>query len=133
MAYAGFLIKVGNYTIPTEYIQFKTYKTKLSVVDVDSYRDADVKLHRFASEHTLNKVEFNTIYLTDDKMDALMSNIRENYTVAKERRMIATVFSPELGDYMTQDVYLADPEYTIYNVVGNRILYMPTRLAFTAY
>jgi hypothetical protein len=133
MGYSGFLLKIGNYTIPNEFIQFKTYKAKLSVTDVDSYRDADVVLHRFSSEHTLNKVEFNTIYLTDSQMETLMSGIRKNYTIAKERKSLATIFVPELNDYMTQSVYLSDPEYTIYNVVGNRILYMPTRLAFIAY
>jgi hypothetical protein len=66
-------------------------------------------------------------------MDELMSNIRRNYTVAKERKAMVTVYVPELSKHMTQDMYLADPEFTIYTVANGRILYMPTKLSFTAY
>jgi hypothetical protein len=133
MAYSDYLIRVGNYTIPTSFMQYKTYKTKLAVVDVDSYRDADVVAHRFASEHVLNKVEFSTIYLFDDRMDELMANIRGSYIVAKERKLSATMWVPELGRHMTQEMYLADPEFTVYTLGNGKILYMPTKFSFTAY
>lgn len=41
MAYSGFLIKVGDYTVPFRYIEASKYKTGVKGQDLDSYRDAN--------------------------------------------------------------------------------------------
>lgn len=46
MAYSGFLIKVGDYTVPFRYIEAKKYKCSIKGQDLDSYRDANGILHR---------------------------------------------------------------------------------------
>ena len=48
MAYSGFLIKVGNYTVPFRYIEAKKYKCGIKGQDLNSYRDANGVLHREA-------------------------------------------------------------------------------------
>ena len=76
MAYAGYLIKVGNYTIPLSLIRAETYTVFKSVTDLDSYVDANGELHRNALEHIANKVEFETIpLLTDTQFGSLMANL----------------------------------------------------------
>ena len=83
MAYNGFLIKVGDYTIPTnKYIKANSYSALYSTSDLDSYRDANGVLHRQALDHKLLKIEFETpAMLTNDEMSALMANIQSKRTV----------------------------------------------------
>ena|GEM_PF-5051441 len=51
MAYAGYLIRVGNYTIPKKYIRAEKYDVVLHGQDLDSYRDANGQLQRTALQH----------------------------------------------------------------------------------
>lgn len=134
MAYQGWLIKLGGYTFPQTKIYAKSYQVTYNSQDLDSYRDADGYLHRNALEHKCSKVEFETTpMLTDAEMDELMSNIRANYTSAVERKLTATIYIPELGDYLTQEVYMSDPSYKIYGTYHGVIHYESVRLAFIAY
>lgn len=135
MAYSGFLVKVGNYEIPADkYIKTQSYKATLSVQDLDSYRDANGVLHRTALEHRVNKVEFETpAMLTNAEMSELFARIRENYTLPAERRFIGTVYVPELDEYISQDMYMSDPQFTIYGIWGDVIKYGSVRIAFIAY
>lgn len=135
MAYSGFLIKVGDYTISgKDYISANSYGVTRNVQDVESYRDANGILHREALEHAPIKVEFETRnMLTDEKMQILLSNIRRNYTNEKERKVIATVYVPELGDYKTCEMYMATPTPEIYGIMNGVIYYKAMRLAFIEY
>ena len=135
MAYAGYLIKVGNYTIPAnKFIRAGSYKATLSVLDLDSYRDANGVLHRTSLEHKVNKIEFETpAMLTNTEVAELMANIRGNYTIPAERRLMGTIYVPELDEYVSQDMYMADPSFTIYGIFDGVVKYNPIRIAFIAY
>jgi hypothetical protein len=135
VAYSGFLIKVGDYTISgKDYISANSYGVTRNVQDVESYRDANGILHREALEHAPIKVEFETRnMLTDEQMQILLSNIRRNYTNEKERKVIATVYVPELGDYKTCEMYMATPTPEIYGIMNGVIYYKAMRLAFIEY
>lgn len=135
MAYSGFLIKVGNYTIPADkYIKANGYSVTKNTQDLDSYRDANGVLHRTALEHYVHKVEFETpAMLTNKEMSALMANIRDNYLVAAERKVLATIYVPELDAYETQEMYMPDPQFTIYGIFNNVIRYNSIRFAFIGY
>lgn len=134
MAYQGYLIKVGNYTIPHKYIKANSYNATLIVQDLDSYRDANGVLHREALRHRANKIEFETpAMLTNKQMSEFLSNIRNNYTVPLERKSKVTLYVPELDDYITQEMYMPDPQFSIYGIFKETIYYNPTRIAFIAY
>lgn len=135
MPYAGYLIKVGNYEIPTDkYIKVQSYKATLSVQDLDSYRDANGVLHRTALEHRVNKVEFETpAMLTNAQMTELFKNIANNYTVPAKREFIGTFYVPEIDEYVSQEMYMSDPAFTIYAIMDGVIKYNPVRVAFIAY
>ena len=135
MSYAGYLVKVGDYEIPADkYIKVQSYKTTLSVQDLDSYRDANGVLHRTALEHRVNKVEFETpAMLTNTQMAELFSNIKNNYTVPVERKFIGTFYVSEFDDYVSQEMYMSDPTFTIYAIMDGVIKYNPVRVAFIAY
>lgn len=136
MAYSGFLLKIGDYTVPTDkFISAESYSVTYNVMDLDSYRDANGVLHREALAHVPIKVEFETpAMLTDITFgQELMGNIRNNYTNVNERKCIATVYVPELDEYVTQDVYMVTPTPQIYGNYDGRIHYKPIRMAFVGY
>ena len=117
MSFAGYLVKIGNYTLPNKFIKAESYQVFRSVTDLDSYRDANGILHRTALEHTVNKCEFETpALLTNDDVANLMAHIRDNYINAAERKVSATLYIPETDTYETQEMYLPDIKFTIYMV-----------------
>ena len=135
MSYQGWLIKVGNYTIDTQkYIRADSYKTSVKPIDLDSYTDGYGVLHRNVLEHVPTKTEFETPeMLTNADMSALMAGISSNYTVPIERKANVTVYVPEYDDYITQEMYLVDPEFQMYGNYHGVIHYRPVRLCFIAY
>lgn len=134
MAYSGYLIKVGNYTIPLSIIRAETYSPYKSVTDLDSYVDANGYLHRNALEHIANKVEFETVpQLTNTQFANLMSNLYSNMTDTLERKASVTCYIPETDSYVTQDMYMPDIKPTLYYADAEKITYNQIRLAFIGY
>ncbi|MFQ6880543.1 MAG: DUF6711 family protein [Oscillospiraceae bacterium] len=134
MAYEGYLVQIGNYKIPMKFIQAENYTVTLNSQDLDSYQDANGNLQRTALNNFVPKVEFQTRpMLTRDQMNELFSNIRANYTNAVERRSTAKIYIPELDSYVTQSVYLSDPEFSIWGIINGKIYYNSLRIAFIGY
>lgn len=136
MAFQGYLVKIGNYTLPYKYIKFDSYSVFMSVTDLDSYRDANGVLHRNALSHRPNKCEWETpAMLTNTDFADLMRNIRNNYTKPEERKASVTLYIPELDDYATQDMYMPDIQPSIYryNKDLGKLQYNSIRLAFIGY
>lgn len=134
MSYQGYLVKVGDYKIPHKYIKANSYSATLIVQDLDSFRDMDGVLHRTALSHRVNKVEFETpAMLTDTQMTDFLSNIQANYTNEAQRKVSATIYVPEINDYMTQDFYFPDPQFSIYMIKNNVIRYNSVRFGLIAY
>ena len=137
MAYSGYLIKVGTYTIPLSIIRAETYSVFKSVTDLDSYVDNTGVLHRNALSHIANKVEFETIpLLTNTQFNDLMTNLQSQMTTDQdklERKASVTCYIPETDTYVTQDMYMPDIKPTIYYADANKIQYNQIRLAFIGY
>ncbi|RHC12347.1 DUF6711 family protein [Roseburia intestinalis] len=134
MAYSGFLIKVGSYTIPFRYIEAKKYKCSIKGQDLDSYRDANGVLHREALSNVAIKVEWETPNDIDEAaLRPLMDSIRSQYSNATEKKALVTAWMPEIGNYVTMDCYLPDVEYQIDYADENTVKYGAFRLAFIGY
>lgn len=134
MAYAGYLIKVGTYTIPLSIIRAETYSPYKSVTDLDSYVDANGELHRNALDHIAYKIEFETIpLLTDVQFGDLMSNLYAQMSNQLERKASVTAYIPEINDYITQDMYMPDIKPVLYYADGEKVQYNQIRLAFIGY
>lgn len=132
MAYSGFLLKIGNYTIPaSKFIKAESYKVYVNMQDVDDYTDANGYLHREAVDLKALKVEFETpAMLTNAEFSELMQNIRANFTIPKARQCMITAYIPEYDDYVTQTGYMADFQPQIYGTYGGIVHYNSIRLAF---
>lgn len=131
MAFNGYLIKVGSYTIPLTYIQLESYQSSPDQrQDLDSYRDANGLLHRTVLPHTATKIEFETTYLTMAQMQDLIQGIRNNYTEQISRTCTLTYYDEETDSYKTGTFYLPGTmTYKMYN----KEIYAPTRFAFIEY
>ena len=135
MAFNGNLLVVGSYEITgRRYINWDKYKVTRLIQDLDSYRDANGVLHRNALDHIPIKVEFETReLLTNEDIATFFGAIRSNFTNAAERRASVTAYVPELDDYITQYMYMADPEMPIHHIQDNTIYYESIRVAFIGY
>lgn len=132
MAYSGWLLKIGDYTVPADkFIKASSYQVYVNMQDVDPWTDANGYLHRESVELKALKVEFETpAMLTNTDFAELMKNIRANYINATARTCMVTAYIPEYDDYVTQTAYLADFQPQIYGTYGGVIRYNSIRLAF---
>ena len=131
MAYAGYLLKIGNFTIPTSIIKADSYYAYVNMQDYEPWTDAKGYLHRDVVDLKALKVEFETkAMLTNTEFASLMSSIKAQFTKATARECNITAYIPELDDYVTQKGYMADFKPQMYFADANKIQYDPVRLAF---
>lgn len=131
--YSGFLIKVGEYEIPLAYMLASSYKTAYETLDLDSYRDSNGVLQRTALGHKVPTVEVQIESLNDTKMGALFGGITRNYINATEKKVLATVWIPELNGYVSADMYIPTVDITIRTVNEKEINYDPFTLKLIGY
>lgn len=130
MAYNGYLLKIGNYIFPHEYIKADTYVPYLNMQDLDPWTDANGYLHRTAVELKAFKIEFETVpMLTDTQLTGIMRGFLNNYVSEVARTFDVTAYIPETDTYITQRAYLADFQPQIYGIFDNVIKYEPIRFA----
>ena len=133
MAYSGWLVKVGNYTIPAnKYIKAESYSAYANMQDIDPWTDANGFVHREAVDLKAIKVEFETPAMLTNKQfeDDLIANIRKQFVKEVGKECYITAYIPELNKYVTQYGYMADFTPQMYQVIGNTIKYDSVRLAF---
>lgn len=133
MAFSGYLIKVGTYTIPSSAIKYDSWSSIYETQDYDSYRDENGLLHRNALASRKMKVEFNTPYMYKQDFDSLMAGIRGQFISSVEQSANVTAYIDELGDYVTQKCYLVNVNPKVAQNSPNGHIYQPTRICFIAY
>ena len=131
MAFSNYLVKVGSYTIPMEYMAYGTYTIAANQrQDLDSYRDADGVLHRNVLPHTATKIEFNTIILSAIQFRELINGINSNLSSQLERKATVTYYDEESDSYKTGSFYM--PGTMEYKRL-NKEMYDNMRIAFIEY
>ncbi|CAJ0592233.1 unnamed protein product [Cylicocyclus nassatus] len=130
MGFNGYFVRimgtsgaVKDWNIPLSYMRAETYQAALHGQDLDSYRDADGSLHRTALKYVAPKVEFNLPFMDSDRMNDFMSKLRARYTDKTEKKLRASVYMPELDDYVTHDFYVPDITFTPYTTYKNKDIY----------
>lgn len=132
MAYSGWLLKVGDYIVPTDkFIKADSYKAYVNMQSLEPWTDANGYLHFEGVDLKALKVEFETPeLLTNTEFEELMSSIRRNFTSEKSRKCIVTAYIPEYDKYISQLAYMADINPQIYGNYENKLRYRPIRFAF---
>lgn len=142
MAYAGYLFKIGNFTVPFNMMFTESYTASKNDQDMDSYVDADGNLQRNALSHWRYKCEwtippmkkspeienfFATIY-------AQFNNSSDPNANATEKACTCKGYVPELGDYVEGKMYLnSSVEFPIYRATPQYVQYKEIRVAFVQY
>lgn len=134
MAFEGYLLKVGTYEIPMNFIVAKSYDVTRNVMEAKAYRDANGVLHRNTVSHVPVKINFKTPEgLTNSQVEAVFSNIRSNYLDALQRSANVTCYVPETDSYITQEMYMPDITMPISRIEGTTVKYEALKLTFIGY
>lgn len=133
MAYNNFLVQVGSYVIPMNFIKVESYSVTLSTMDLDPYRDANGLLHRNALAHKVANLSFDTPIMYQRDFASVMANIRSQFTNSTEKKLSVTVYIPETDSYMTQDMYLPDVAVQILQNSPNGLIYGNTNISLIGY
>ena len=133
MAFNGYLIKVGTYTVPLSFMRYESYNITHSTLDLDSYRNANGVLSRNALAHKVDKIEFNVPMMTLEQFHSVWDNVVNEYTNATEKKIPVNYFVPETNSYVTANMYVPDIQFTIRNIDGNTINLNETRISFIGY
>lgn len=130
--YSGWLVKIGNYTIPTKrFVRADSYKASAYMQDVDPWTDANGYVHRNAVKLKSLKIEFETpAMLTDEELAEFLHNIDQNIIDKDGNECYITAFVPRYNQYFTQRGYLADIDPQIYGNYDGKLHYNPIRFAF---
>ena len=131
MSFQGYLIKVGNFTIPLQFMKLESFKIAPNQIqDLDSYRDADGILHRTALTHKATKIEFETPYLDAHDFQYLVGSIRANLLTLAEYDCTLVYYNVETNDYSSGHFYMPGTrEYQMYN----KGIYAPSKFTFIEY
>lgn len=134
MAFEGYLLKIGNYELPMNFIIAKSYDVTRQVMEVKAYRDANGRLHRNTVTHTPIKINLKTpSRLTNTEVEEVFSNIRANYISEIERKVSVTCYVPETDSYITQEMYIPDITMPISEIDGTTVYYESLKLTFIGY
>lgn len=125
MAYSNFLLKIGDYTVPSKYISAQNYGAWVNTQTLDPYTDSNGLLHMSFLPEAPLKVEFTLpAMLTNNEFASFMKEIKSQTIDGNVRRKFyCTAYIPELDDYVTELSYLADFKPGIYSTYGGVIKY----------
>ena len=132
MAFEGYLIKVGEFIIPNNLLQEKSYSAKVNTIDEDSYNDNFGILHRNVIQK-IPIVKVNTCEMTQAELEVLMSGIDANLSNSDEQKASVSVWVPRWRRYVTQDMYLSDIDFVIDTIKDGIPQYASFELRFNGY
>lgn len=139
MAYAGYLVKIGDdpgaYVFPNEKILIDTYDSKANTLFDLASPDADGITRYHVLAHKVTKINFKTVPMTDKDFTAIMANILARCTDTIAMTFNCTFYEQETGNYITRSCHLADLQPSINRVddVNNIIYYNPIQMTITVW
>jgi hypothetical protein len=134
MAYNGYLLKAGSTIIPLSFIRYDTYHIQPKQrQDLDPYRDVNGVLHRNVVDNMPSVIEFSTPTLYASQLQEFLNLIRDNYSSSKERKLEVTYYDPETDSYKSGDFYMAQPDFSIKQIIDGKIMYNEMTINFIGY
>jgi len=133
--YAGYLFKIGTYTVPFNMMFTESYTATKNEQDMDSYVDANGNLQRNALEHWRFKCEWTIPPMKKSpEVENFFQAIYAQFTNRVEKCATCTAYVPELGDYHEGKMYLnSSVEFPIYRATPEYVQYKEIRVAFVEY
>lgn len=136
MAFQGYLMKIGQTVFPLSFVYKESYEIVPKMrQDKDPFRNANGELTRGVLPHMCSKISIKTKPMWDYEMSQLMTLIKNNFVVEKERKVSLTYFCPDTNDYSTGNFYIPDFNFNMNYVdtENNKILYNSMTIEFIEY
>ena len=137
--YEGYLVKILGidgeqpYVFPLKYIAYKGFKCTIHGQDVDSFTNTDGITNRNALANVKPKCQIQTIDgITQTEFCAIMDHIRSRYVNVKEKKVIASIFAPEINGYITHEWYVPDIEPPMTDITEDEITYDSITISFVS-
>lgn len=138
MAWQGYLVKIGDWVVPDEYIQFETYKTGSNKEKLDDWINYAGQRHAVYNNEYQTVVRFSTeseFKLTNREigefMDALNAARGDDSVFGNNvDAYLLTYYSPALDDYVSHYFTLDELEFTVWGYDENEITYAPVTFVF---
>lgn len=140
--YNGYLIKVkgiedtayaADFIIPLQYMILSSYKATYSTLDGDTKRDGEGYLVRTVLPHKVAHCSVDIRQMSNAEIWLLMDGIQSRYTDENENKVNASIWVPQLNDYVDAEFYVPDIEFTIRKIEPPKILYAQLTLEFIGY
>lgn len=144
MAYQGYLVKIKaisgseladyDYVIPMSAIEFSSYKATYSTLDEDAKRTGKGRLRRTTYPHRVAHCKFTFLQMTSVELYNILQIIQLHYVKKRQKKVKASIFVPELNDYVEDYFYIPDTEYTILREENSStLIYAPTEFEMIGY
>ena len=136
--FEGYLIKIGEYEFPMEYLAEETYNVSPHQrQELEAERDNLGELYRVVAENRPTSVEFSTISgLTNKEVRAIFERIHYNYVTEEERKVPVTYYDPETDEYCGPEMmYIPNPKFPIdhVNIKEKTVTYNSISLQLVGY
>lgn len=134
MAYEGYILKIGDWTVPNEYIEPSSYATGNDRAKLSEWTDYTGDRHVVYSNRVQPQVTFETaknFRLTDSEV-AIIQEALNSARVVSANVPIYSIryYDPEKDSYFTKTCTLDDVTYTICGICDEFVLYEPARFTF---
>lgn len=141
--YNGYLIKIKgiegselhywDYSIPNSAIIWESYKATYSTLDGDSKRNGTGRLKRKTYKHKVAHCTFTFKPMTNSEFASIWDLVRARYVKQRQKKVKASIWVPEINNYIEDYFYVPDTEFTIQKIEGNTVKYTQTDVEFIGY
>ncbi|MCF0128635.1 MAG: hypothetical protein HUJ70_08685 [Pseudobutyrivibrio sp.] len=123
MSYQGYLIKIGNNTVPVNIIVQGSYSQEITEPNIATWRNVDGVELRYRFPKKLN-ISFNLKQRTESEQLSVA------FLFAQSGQTICTVYNPVTGDYQQKSFYISTEALTLASQDSTEIFYDETQIKF---
>lgn len=138
MSYEGYLLKIGNWPVPNDYIAPETYEVGVNKELLKKWKDYKNETHPVYATTNAGKVTFRTAEnfpLSDidvGKIQEALESARVTTGDLNKNAYSLTFYNPSADKYETGRVFILDDlQYTINKVGKHRVFYNPIEFTFS--
>ena len=120
--------------LPLKYIVAEGYECHpRRIQDISAERNVDGALLRDTAKGRPSTISVQLNLESNEEVNIVFSLLKQCYTVPAERKLNVRFYSPEDDAYLIENMYLADPQFKMTDITGDKVYYEPMTLDFIGY
>lgn len=140
MAYEGWVIKIGKWQVPDDYIKPESYKIGLDKDVLKDFKDCDNKRHVIYaagvnSGQTILQFETpENFKITNKEMaefNEALESAKISSPIVNDETYQVTYYNPKTDSYDIKDFALDSMEYTVWGINKKEVIYSPVKFYFS--